>query len=386
MIVSRPGGASTRGWCPGVLDPMETGDGWLLRIRLPGGHLSPSAMRTVAAVAQRFGSGLIDLTSRANLQIRGLSAGAVTSAAGVLVERSLSSGDAGIDALRAVVASPLAGHDPWQLADTTQLVTDIVEQMAATNVGGVPAKFGIVIDDAGSWELGHVDADLRLRASATGFGVFLRGLTGSIGTVTAPIDCVLRTVRLCANHGGRMDAVVARRGLAEVAAAIGVGAAARPSDDPAANPYRSVLRVLGRSPHLDPGRTNIVAGPFLGRIDHAALAHLADLAEQHGTAVRFTTDHSIAFCGVAGGEGGALLGALGALGLLVDATDSRAAASACVGSRGCAAAHGDTWAAAQRMVDSLAASERFHLSGCSKGCGAPAGIRHLLAEPTGTFR
>ncbi len=386
MIVSRPRGASTRGWCPGVLDPMETGDGWLLRIRLPGGHLSPSAMRTVAAVAQQFGSGLIDLTSRANLQIRGLSARAVTSAVGVLVERSLSSGDAGIDALRAVVASPLAGHDPWQLADTTQLVTDIVEQMAATNVGGVPAKFGIVIDDAGSWELSHVDADLRLRASATGFGVFLRGLTGSIGTVAAPIDCVLRTVQLCANHGGRMDGVVARLGLAEVAAAIGVGAAALPSDDPAANPYRSVLRVLGRSPHIDSGRTNIVAGPFLGRIDHTTLAHLADLAEQHGTAVRFTTDHSIAFCGVAGEEGGALLDALDALGLLVDATDSRAAASACVGSRGCAAAHGDTWAEAQRMVDSLATSERFHLSGCSKGCGAPAGIRHLLAEPTGTFR
>ena len=355
-------------------------------------------MRTVAAVAQQFGSGLVDLTSRANLQIRGLSAGAVTSAAGVLVERSLSSGDAGIDARRAVVASPLAGHDPWQLADTTQLVTNIVEQMAAMNVGGVPAKFGIVIDDAGSWELGHVDADLRLRSNATGFGVFLRGLTRSIGTVTAPIDCVLRAVRLCANHGGRMDAVVARLGLAQVAAAIGVAAAvgvsapidvsaaARPTDEPPANPYRSVLRVLGRSPHLDPGRTNIVAGPFLGRVDHAALAHLADLAEQHAAAVRFTTDHSIAFCGVAGGEGGALLGALGALGLLVDATDSRAAASACVGSRGCAAAHGDTWAEAQRMVDSFAASERFHLSGCSKGCGAPAGIRHLLAEPTGTFR
>ena len=268
---------------------METGDGWLLRIRLPGGHVSPSAMRTVAAVAQQFGSGLVDLTSRANLQIRGLSAGAVTSAAGVLVERSLSSGDAGIDARRAVVASPLAGHDPWQLADTTQLVTNIVEQMAAANVGGVPAKFGIVIDDAGSWELGHVDADLRLRSNATGFGVFLRGLTRSIGTVTAPIDCVLRAVRLCANHGGRMDAVVARRGLAQVAAAIGVAAASPPSDDPAANPYRSVLRVLGRSPHLDPGRTNIVAGPFLGRVDHAALAHLADLAEKHAAAVRFTT-------------------------------------------------------------------------------------------------
>ena len=58
-----------RGWCPGVLDPMETGDGWLLRVRLPGGALTADDLRLVAGVASELGSGFVEITSRANLQI-----------------------------------------------------------------------------------------------------------------------------------------------------------------------------------------------------------------------------------------------------------------------------------------------------------------------------
>ena len=88
------GRAATRGWCPGVLDPMETGDGWLLRIRLPGGVIDVSKLRVVGAVAAEHGSGQVDITSRGNLQIRGVSADRVELAGDELVHARLTLPDA----------------------------------------------------------------------------------------------------------------------------------------------------------------------------------------------------------------------------------------------------------------------------------------------------
>ncbi|MET0407687.1 MAG: precorrin-3B synthase, partial [Hyphomicrobium sp.] len=62
-----------KGWCPGALRPMRSGDGLLVRIRPRAGAFSLSALSTIAEVAAGFGSGEIDLTNRGNLQIRGIS-------------------------------------------------------------------------------------------------------------------------------------------------------------------------------------------------------------------------------------------------------------------------------------------------------------------------
>ena len=63
-----------KGWCPTLLSPMQSGDGWLARVKPSAGMLSAEAARLIADAARRHGNGHIDLTSRANLQIRGLSA------------------------------------------------------------------------------------------------------------------------------------------------------------------------------------------------------------------------------------------------------------------------------------------------------------------------
>ena len=62
-----------KGWCPTLLSPMESGDGWLARVKPSAGCVSAEAARLIADAARRHGNGHIDLTSRANLQVRGLS-------------------------------------------------------------------------------------------------------------------------------------------------------------------------------------------------------------------------------------------------------------------------------------------------------------------------
>lgn len=59
-----------KGWCPGALRPMLSGDGLVVRVRPHGGRLAATQAAGIAELAARHGNGLIDVTSRANLQVR----------------------------------------------------------------------------------------------------------------------------------------------------------------------------------------------------------------------------------------------------------------------------------------------------------------------------
>ena len=60
-----------QGWCPGALRPMPSGDGWVIRVRPPNGRLAPNQAREIARLARAHGNGVIDLSSRANIHLRG---------------------------------------------------------------------------------------------------------------------------------------------------------------------------------------------------------------------------------------------------------------------------------------------------------------------------
>lgn len=387
-----------RGRCPGVLDPMETGDGWLLRVRVPGGAITTASMRVVAQVASEYGSGAIDITSRANLQVRGVSTDAVDRAADALVDAGLAIADPAADAFRAVVASPLTGHDHTTAVDAEPLVAEIVGRLAADATrpaGAPPSKFGIVIDDGGAWPLDHLDADVRLRRvdaaepEMPSWAVVARGCSTPIGTTRRPVDVAVRIARLCAAHGARLDVVIDGLGLTALGEMLEVEAWC-----PVAGWDRAVsdLRLPGMVEHPDRGRVNVIAAPFLGRLDALALRSVADVVERHAapssnrSAVRLTTAHSIAVVGVSVDGAAELLEAFGHLGFVIDGTDRRAAVSACVGAAGCASAHIDTTTAALEVIGRTDRLDRVHLSACSKGCGAPAGVRHLVADENGMLR
>ncbi|MFT4083709.1 MAG: nitrite reductase [Nocardioides sp.] len=162
-----PSGRRRRDLCPGVLRPWPAADGGLVRIRLVGGRVGVASLRRLGAAAAAYGDGDLWLTSRANLQIRGLSAPpagtdhpivAEIAAAGLLPSRSH-------DLVRNIMVSPQTG-----LAGGYADLRPYAERLDAAlrseaALAALPAKFCFVLDD-GRGDLAGRRLDLGLVALA----------------------------------------------------------------------------------------------------------------------------------------------------------------------------------------------------------------------------
>ena len=153
-----------KGWCPGLLRPMLTGDGLLARVRPRGGRLSADALEVLATAANELGNGQADLTSLGNVQLRGLDAAGVAELTRRLMPLGLVDRDAASEARRNILASPLASVDATALLDIAPLVTALAARLEAATDLALSAKFTFLIDDGGALPLGGVAADLRFEA------------------------------------------------------------------------------------------------------------------------------------------------------------------------------------------------------------------------------
>ncbi len=169
-----------KGWCPGALRPMQSGDGLIVRLRISGGIVETRLAAAIAHWSRRWGNGQIDLTGRANLQLRGLSTQRLPDLHDALSEWNLLAGDAAAEAVRNVISSPLAGLDPDAALDVRPIVRALEQRLASdTALHELPAKFGFAIDDGGRFGLDNVAADIRFvacrLAGRTAFEIRLAG-------------------------------------------------------------------------------------------------------------------------------------------------------------------------------------------------------------------
>src|SRR5262249_52390927 len=100
-----------RGACPGLSTPMQTGDGLLARLT-PTGTVALDAMAGLAAAARRCGNGIIEITSRGSIQVRGLTHESAPAFADAVAALGIPAQD-GVP----VIADPLAGLDPREVVD-----------------------------------------------------------------------------------------------------------------------------------------------------------------------------------------------------------------------------------------------------------------------------
>ncbi|MCW2249157.1 precorrin-3B synthase [Azospirillum fermentarium] len=389
MMAASPAQPRRRGYCPGVLAPMEVGDGLLVRVRVPAGILTAAQARRIAALGRELGNGLVDLSHRGNLQLRGLDADGLPPLYAALESLGLLAADVESEAVRNVLTAPAAGLDP-QGFDVRAAALALDARLAAdAAVRGLTPKFGWLVCGGGVGHLADSSTDVRFDAVADGAGFAFRVALGGTLATAVPIG-------LCAPAGlPAVAAAIARtfialraardgapRRMAGLVRETGAGAfAALPGLTPladAAPPVRAPRAVLG----VQSGWLG-VAFPF-GRLDVDRLDALAGLAERQGCGeIRLTPWRALLLPGVADGT------EIAALGGVLDPADVRLRLTACSGAGGCDVGttdtHADALALARRAPALAAAAGAVHVSGCSKGCAHPAPAAVTLTARAGRY-
>lgn len=355
-----------KGWCPGALRPMQSGDGLVLRIRARNGRLTPDQSRVIADLSARHGNGLIDLTSRANLQLRGLDAAGHRAALGALGDLGLLDGSPQAEARRNVILSPFApvGGAAWRMAQA-------LAEWLTGDAPALPGKFGFAVDQAAP-VLDGAPADLRLIPGPDGWRCWPEGadwcLPGGIAAAQALTGWFVAQGGI-RDGRGRMRDLVGR-----VKPAPGAVHAVRPAPAPPPQPGPVALGMSG------PG----MSGPGNAGPDATGQGRLLGFAFGQVTAaqlaaidvpLRLTPWRMLL---LERPPQGRILGAIEAPG------DPMLRIRACTGAPRCPQGRADVRTLAHRLAPVIGARS-LHVSGCAKGC-AHRGHSDLTLVATGADR
>lgn len=389
--------------CPGLFRIVPALDGGICRIKLPLGRLTSRQARAIADIAGRSSAGAIEATNRANLQIRGIRPGTEPEVIAALLAADLGAANAGADDVRNVMVSPLAGNDPAQILDASDLAQRVLQRLQAEpRYHALSPKFGIQID--GGEAMAMLDHPNDIWLSAVDHETFAFGFAGcpplkdrdrTAGFIAAALaeDFVFACLDFFLSLNGTRNSAGQeisrfRHVLINITAEEIVARIALPvrRDITSADWHRTSpigFAHLGSRPQSDDRFVAIGALPPLGRLDPATLRKLADLADKATLGeIRFTPWQSIVLPNVAASDSQSVLNLLDSLGFITQADQPLAAMITCAGSAGCGSAHADTKADAISLAHALRALDTavfgIHLSGCSKSCAAPRATQATL--------
>ncbi|MDX8507044.1 precorrin-3B synthase [Mesorhizobium captivum] len=411
---------SRRGACPALSAPMQTGDGLLVRLNPVAGGLAPKSLIGLCESALRHGNGIMEVTARGSLQIRGLTAesarllAAEVDALGIAVRTGVP-----------VELGPLAGIDPQEIADPRPLAERI---RAAIEEAGLTPRLGpkvsVVVDGGGQLAMDAVTADVRLSAARTVAGIqWSVSVAGDalsakpLATVDADAarDIAVAALRMVAEKG--RDAHTRDLNERQLSSLASWHSVPPPSVLPDISPARGeisssadgfFLASLAIGESRGDRAISPLAGEMSGRTEGGAQERqptrspvgLFDLADTHAlgiglpfgsmpaqdlielvgqaanlgaTEIRLAAGRSLLFLGLSAPA--PLQADAAALGFVTAASDPRIRIAACPGMPACASGRIATRAIAETIAgestDLLDASLTLHISGCAKGCAHP---------------
>ncbi len=379
-----------RGACPGLSAPMPTGDGLLVRLQ-PIGTIPLAAFAELCGAARRHGNGVIEITSRGSIQVRGLSVASAPQFAAEMAALDIAAAE-GVP----ICCNPLAGMDADEIFDSSALAAELRHALTraslATKLNG---KASVAIDGGGALSLARLPADIRLCGQAASGTVAFRVAVGgddataiSLGIVVRPdaVEAATRLLDVLAKRGRDVRArdILASEGITlfqNVVTDLLIS-------DALPRPTRRFSEAIGLHRLRDGSLACGIALAF-GHADGASLDRLADAAAISGASgVRTAPGRTLFAIGLTPGTAPAFVAAAAQLGFIVRADDPRRSVVACAGAPICASAHIAARALAPLIANEIAPHRHgtftVHLSGCAKGCAhaAPAALT-VVGTPDG---
>ena len=372
-----------RGTCPSIADPMPTGDGLLARLMPP----APMSLETFIALcdaSQTHGNGVMEITQRGSLQVRGLSSGSAIPFARTATALGLTA-----EGEPAILASPLFGSDAQESVDLFRFSATLRAQlMRDPDAKAIGPKVSVLVDGGGALHLDGVPADLRLRVeNSARFHLSMAGdaaTSVSLGWVEPDraIHAIAQVLTAVANRGRHarardlvndtdMDAL--RSSLAGV-----LVAGPPPPPRPRAEP-------IGTH-RMNDGRVARGIAPAFGYGEAGMLKRLAHTAARCGAAsIRPAPGRALLIVGLTPAAADELAAIAAADGWVVQPDDTRRHIVACAGAPACASAALSTRQLAPAIAQAanllLDGSMTIHVSGCAKGCAHPSAAALTIVGP-----
>ena len=380
---------------------------FMVRLRLPNGAIRAEQLALLADVVDRCGEhGSADITTRQNIQLRGLLLEDMAPLLDNLERVGLTSRQSGHDNPRNITGNPLAGLDPQELVDTRPLVEAI--QRALLGPDGprnLPRKFNVAVGGAPDSFLLHNDLAFlpALRAGELGFSVLVGGFfSAQRNELAVPLGLWLRSEQLpnftlaLLNHyianGNRaarnrsrlmylidslgLDAY--RAALRASHAALGGGAADLLDHAGPHLVHRAPRDVCGVHPQKQEGLCWVGLNVPVGRLQADTMAELARLAQEYGSGdLRFSESQNVVIADVELHRVEALLGEPLLGRYRADPGPLLAEAVSCTGNHYCGFALIPTKSTAMAVIEELEKrlelpeAVRTHWTGCPNACGQP---------------
>jgi precorrin-3B synthase len=343
--------------CPGILDLHEARDGHVARVRLPGGYVTVSGLHALGELARRYGDGRVDLTSRGNVQLRGVRAGD----AGALSRQAAADGllpSPAHDRARNIVAGPLAGL--CGRPDVRPLVEALDRGLRADPaLAALPGRFLFSVDDGGG-RAGLGTCDVGLRRHGDGVDLVLAGRTTGIhavaGEAAGAVALALAAARAFLDQRQASPDAARVAGLPDGGAAVAAGVGGRMG-----GPVADTVTRLPLGPVPGAAAVVVVAAP-LSRLDAAHLDLIAALLRR-GAVVRLAAAGRVVV--PLAGPAEPAVARLAAAGLLAADDHPLAGVTACSGTA-CERSLADVRALATRL-----GGDPVHWVGCARMCAPP---------------
>jgi ferredoxin-nitrite reductase len=382
---------------------------FMVRLRLPNGVINAAQLEVLAEAVDRCGEhGSADITTRQNLQLRGLLLEDMAPLLLALQQVGLTSRQSGHDNPRNVTGNPLAGIDPEEFLDTRPLVQEI--QAALLGPEGprnLPRKFNVAVGGAPDSFLLHNDLAFlpSRREGELGFTVMVGGFfSGQRNELALPLGLWLRSEELvpftlavlrhyerngnrAVRTKSRLMYLIDELGLEAYRAQVletygefaGAAAAASvPAHDGSHLVTRAPRDVCGIHAQKQAGLHWAGLHVPMGRLDAEAMQELARLARRYGTGeLRLTESQNLLIANVAAESLGALRAEPLLQRFLLAPSPLQAEAVSCTGNRYCSFALIPTKSTAQTVVEELDRrlelphGVRTHWTGCPNACGQP---------------
>jgi ferredoxin-nitrite reductase len=396
--------------CPDIYHPAIARDGLLTRLRIPGGVLNELQCLTIAELLETIGLEYVQVTNRANLQLRSLDRDLEPDLLTKLTECGLAASNTAVDGIRNIMLSPTAGIDARELMDVRPLADAWLEYLNNhPELGILSNKFSVGFDGGGSVSIVDRPNDITLLAvSENEFSLYLGiGERGEaplpVGVKLATDECLPMLAAIAQSyHQGievigedtrrkpRLRDVIRHFGLTEFGELVrrevkGSSRFIFKNPDLERESSRANSEVhLGVHQQRQTDRYYLGVVLLLGRWTGAQIRGLGSISAQYGSGnIRLTPWQNVIIPDVREIDLHTVQALIDDLGLVQTATHPSSLLRACAGATGCQYSATDTQADAIELADYLEAKFildrplNIHFSGCNKSCA-----QHELADIT----